>query len=114
MPEDTIFHKILKGDIPSDKVFENEHVYAFNDINPVAPTHILLIHKTHFIENISDMTKDSIEAVGQLMYAAKLIAEEQSITDYRLVTNNGEGIGQTVFYLHFHLLAGREMGWPPG
>lgn len=114
MSKETIFHKILSGDIPSEKVFENEHVYAFNDINPVAPTHILLIHKTHFIENISGMTEESIEAVGQIMYAAKLIAEMLGITDYRLVTNNGVEIGQTVFYLHFHMLAGRDMGWPPG
>jgi len=112
--EETLFHKILAGDIPSDKVYEDENVFAFRDINPQAPTHILIIHKKHDVPQISKMQESDVTAMGQLLYAAKKVADQEGIEDYRLVINNGEGVGQTVFYVHLHLLGGREMGWPPG
>ena len=115
MPEDTIFSKIIAKEIPADIVFETDSVLAFRDIAPQAPTHILIIPKKPIV-NVSDASEDDGALLGELMLAAKKIAEEQGLTQdgYRLVINNGERAGQTVFHLHMHLLAGRPFGWPPG
>lgn len=111
--ENCLFCKIVKGEIPSNKVFEDEHVFAFYDINPQAPVHILVIPKTH-VTSVAAVTDPQL--VGRVMVKAAEIAREQGLEEkgYRLVTNHGPDAGQTVFHLHVHLLGGRSMGWPPG
>lgn len=112
---DCLFCKIRDGEIPADIVFENDDVIAFNDVNPQAPIHIIIIPKKH-IPTTNDV-KDSDELImGKLFIAAKNIADEKSVSDegYRLVVNCNEKAGQTVFHIHMHLLAGRSMTWPPG
>ncbi len=110
-----LFCKIAKGEIPADKVFEDSDIVAFYDINPQAPEHILIIPKKH-ISSVSEMKAEDIELIGKLVYRAKVIAEEKNFKDgaYRIVFNNGELAGQTVFHIHLHLLGGRAMMWPPG
>ena len=110
-----LFCKIIAGDIPSDKVYEDEHVYAFRDINPVAPLHVLIIPKRH-ISMINDVEAVDAETMGRLFVAAKHISKELGVAEegYRTVMNCGEAAGQTVFHVHLHLLAGRELTWPPG
>lgn len=112
---DCIFCNIIKGDIPSSKVYENEKVYAFNDISPVAPVHVLIIPKEH-IESINDLTEENASLVTDVMLAAKEIAAQLGISEsgYRVVTNCGQAAGQTVNHIHFHLLGGRDLAWPPG
>ena len=112
---DCLFCKIVDGDIPSNVVFENESVLAFRDINPQAPTHILIIPRRH-ISTINDIAADDRETVGSLFTAAKEIAGAENLTEsgYRVVMNCGEGAGQSVFHIHLHLLGGRGLGWPPG
>lgn len=109
----TIFQKIIDREIPASIVFENERVLAFRDIQPQAPTHILIIPKQPLV-NIADMNEDDIALVGEVFWCAKTIAKDLGLSDYRLVTNNGSGAGQSVFHLHVHLLAGRAFDWPPG
>ncbi|MDK2976698.1 MAG: histidine triad family protein [Candidatus Marinimicrobia bacterium] len=112
--KDCLFCKIIRGEIPSTKVYENEDVLAFRDINPQAPEHILIIPKIHInrVENLSD---DQSEIVGNLVIAAKNIARQLGIHNgYRLVFNNGPHAGQEVEHIHLHLLAGRKFAWPPG
>ncbi len=112
---DCLFCKIRNGDIPCDIVFENDEVLAFNDVNPQAPLHVLIIPKKH-ISTVNDID-DSDEAImGNLFSAAKTIAAQQELSDdgYRLVVNCNEKAGQTVFHIHMHLLGGRDMTWPPG
>jgi histidine triad (HIT) family protein len=108
---DCLFCKIVAGEIPSKKIFENESTYAFEDIAPRAPTHIIVVPKAH-VRKIADAT-DS-ELVGRLLLAAARVARDRGLSDYRLVINNGPGAGQTIFHLHVHLLGGRPMAWPPG
>ena len=112
---DCLFCKIIAGEIPSDKIYEDENVYAFRDINPVAPLHALIIPKKH-IATINDFETNDAKTVGQLYLAAKKIAAAEGYTDagYRTVMNCGEDAGQTVFHVHLHLLAGRDLTWPPG
>lgn len=111
---DTIFTKIINKEIPADIVYEDEHCLAFKDINPQAPTHLLLIPKTP-IEKLSDANDEQQLLLGHLMLAAGKIAREQGFEDaFRLVINNGEQAGQSVFHLHAHLLSGRPLSWPPG
>lgn len=112
---DCLFCKIVAGDIPSDKVYEDEHVYAFCDINPVAPLHVLIIPKRH-ISMISDVEEVDAETMGRLFVAANKITKELGVAEegYRTVMNCGEAAGQTVFHVHMHLLAGRDLTWPPG
>ncbi len=112
---DCLFCKIIAGDIPSDKVYEDEYVYAFRDINPVAPLHALIIPKRH-ISMINDVEDTDAETMGRLFVAAKKITKELGVSEegYRTVMNCGEAAGQTVFHVHLHLLAGRELAWPPG
>ena len=109
------FCKIANGEMDTDKVFEDDQVVAFRDINPQAPTHVLIIPKKH-ISTMNDLEKDDSELIGQLFLSAKNIARELGFSEdgYRTVFNcNGHG-GQSVYHIHLHLLGGRQMGWPPG
>lgn len=106
-----LFCKIAAGEISSNKVFETDECFAFHDIAPQAPTHILIIPKIH-ITNLSESEDHTI--LGKLLEAAKQIAKKENLEDFRVVINNGAGAGQTVFHLHIHLLAGRPFSWPPG
>ena len=111
---DTLFQKIIDKELPADIVYEDDLCLAFKDINPVAPTHILIIPKKQ-IEKISDSHPEDKELLGHLFLVAGNIARDLSIEDaFRLVVNNGAGAQQTVFHLHIHLIAGREFSWPPG
>jgi histidine triad (HIT) family protein len=110
---DCLFCKIAAGEIPSRKVYEDETVYAFEDISPKAPTHVLVIPKKH-IARLADVAAGDEALVGTLAARAAAIARDRGLADFRLVANNGEGAGQSVFHLHFHLLGGRPMRWPPG
>jgi histidine triad (HIT) family protein len=112
---DTIFGKILRGEIPADFVYEDKHCVAFHDINAQAPTHILVIPRKA-IPGIYAMEDADVPDVGHLFAAARDIARQRGLEEggYRLVINSGAGAGQTVFHLHVHLLAGRPLSWPPG
>ena len=110
---DTIFGKIINREIPADIVYEDERCLAFRDVNPQAPTHILVVPKSP-IAKLSDAESNQQELLGYLLLKLKEIAEQEDISDYRVVINNGAAAGQSVFHLHLHLLAGREFGWPPG
>ncbi len=112
---DCLFCKIRDGEIPADLVFQNDEVLAFNDVNPQAPTHLLIIPKKH-VSTVNDINQEDEVMMGKLFSAAKQIAAEKGLSDdgYRLVVNCNEGAGQTVFHIHMHLLAGRAMTWPPG
>ncbi len=111
----TIFAKIIAGEIPADIVYEDDHVLAFRDINPVAPTHILVIPRKPVV-SVAHATAQDSELLGRLMLAAAQVAREQGLEEggYRLVTNIGRDGGQSVFHLHVHLIGGRQLGWPPG
>ena len=112
---DCLFCKIVSGDIPADIVLETDESIAFRDINPQAPTHILIIPKRH-IATINDVSADDAETVGQLFEVAARIASSEGIAEdgYRVVMNCNKAAGQTVFHIHLHLVGGRTMGWPPG
>ena len=109
----TIFQKIIDKEIPADFVYEDDEVCAFRDVNPQAPTHILVIPKKPLV-SISDMEECDSDMIGKLMFRATEIAKGEKLEDYRLVINNGEKAGQSVFHLHLHILGGRSFGWPPG
>ena len=112
--ENNIFAKILRKEIPCEIVYEDDQVLFFNDINPQAPIHILIIPKKR-IDKISDSNTEDKELLGHLFLVAGNIARDLGIEDaFRLVVNNGAGAQQTVFHLHIHLIAGREFNWPPG
>lgn len=108
-----VFCAIVEGDIPASKVKENANVLAFNDINPQAPTHILIIPKAHY-ENAAELAAADQKVLGELFAMAREIADEKSLNGYRTVFNTGEDGGQTVFHAHLHLLGGRSLQWPPG
>lgn len=112
---DCIFCKIASGEIPGDIVYQDDHVVAFRDLNPQAPTHILVIPREHY-STTNDLDEADAELAGKLILAAKKIAHEEGIAEegYRTVLNCNRGAGQTVFHIHLHLLGGRPMGWPPG
>lgn len=112
---DTIFGKIARGEIPADLVYEDEDVVAFRDLNPQAPTHILLIPRKP-IPTLNDAGPEDAELIGKLFLAAARVAQDTGIAEYgyRTVVNCNAGAGQTVFHLHVHLLGGRPMQWPPG
>jgi diadenosine tetraphosphate (Ap4A) HIT family hydrolase len=113
--DNCIFCKIIRGDIPSTKVYEDERVLVIEDVGPQAPLHLLVLPKKHFV-NCLDMTVDDEALVGYVYRKAGEIARQKGYADtgFRIVQNNGEGAGQSVFHIHFHLLAGREFNWPPG
>lgn len=103
---ESIFTKIIDGEIPAEKVYEDEHCIAINDINPQAPVHVLLIPKKP-IDKLSDATSDDQALLGHLMLSAGNVARQLGVEDaFRLIVNNGEGAGQTVFHLHLHIIAG--------
>jgi histidine triad (HIT) family protein len=111
---DCIFCKIAEGTIPSKKVYEDEKVLAFHDINPVAPVHVLVIPKKH-ITSLATMEKEDQGLIGHIFGVIHNLAEELKLQKgYRVVNNCGEEGGQTVAHLHFHLLGGRSFAWPPG
>ncbi len=111
--EDCLFCKIIAGEIPSTKVYEDQYVYAFNDINPVAPVHVLVIPKEH-ICCADKVTEENSLHIAKVFEAIAKIAKQLDLKDgYRVVNNCGEKAGQTVFHMHFHLIAGCELGWPP-
>lgn len=112
--KDCLFCRIISGEIPSKKVYEDEHIYAFEDINPQAPTHILVVPKKH-IRGLKEAQKEDAEIIGYCQLAAASIAQQRSIEDgYRTVINVGPRAGQSVFHLHVHLIGGRTLHWPPG
>ena len=110
---DCLFCKIAAGEIPSRRVYDDDRIYAFEDIAPKAPTHILVIPKKH-IGRLADAAAGDAELLGAVASRAAAIARERGLEHYRLVVNNGEEAGQSVFHVHFHLLGGRPFGWPPG
>lgn len=113
--EECIFCKIANKTIPSNVVYEDDQIIAFNDINPQAPTHILLIPKEHFA-SLNEVPEEKKGLLSTLLIKARQIAEEHSIAQsgYRIVLNTQKDSGQEVFHLHFHLFGGRRMSWPPG
>ena len=109
-----LFCRIVAGEIPSDRVHEDEEVIAFRDINPQAPTHLLVIPRRH-IADADALSEGDGPILARLFEVASRLADEAGLANgYRIVTNVGTDAGQTVFHLHFHLLGGRPMGWPPG
>ncbi len=114
MAEKTIFKKIIDGEIPAKIVFEDDLCMAFEDINPQAPTHLVVIPKKE-IASVDELGEDDETLVGHLFTVMRRMAAELGLTDgYRVVTNCGPDAGQEVMHLHFHLLAGRKLTWPPG
>ncbi len=114
MSEKSIFQKIIDREIPADIVFEDEHCLAFRDIDPQAPTHVLLIPKKE-IRSLDDLSQDDRQLMGHLMLVVPELAAKLGVdTGYRLVCNCGPDAGQAVPHVHFHLLAGRPFRWPPG
>ncbi|MDO5675541.1 MAG: histidine triad nucleotide-binding protein [bacterium] len=113
MSENCLFCKIIKGEIPCDKLYEDEDVFAFRDIAPQAPMHVLIIPKEH-LRGPEAVGEANERVMGKLMRVANEIAGKEGQTDYRLVCNNGAVAGQTVFHLHMHIIGGRPLGWPPG
>ena len=111
---DCLFCKIINQEIPAAIVYEDEHVIAFNDINPQAPTHVLIIPRQH-IATINDVDESHREIVGHMVMAANKIAKQAGFAEdgYRTVFNCNEHGGQTVYHIHLHLLGGKAMGWPP-
>jgi histidine triad (HIT) family protein len=111
---DCLFCKIIEGKIPSKKIYEDERVFAFEDINPQAPTHVLIVPKQHIV-GLKEATAADAEILGYCQLVAAKIARERGIeSGYRTVYNVGPGAGQSVFHLHLHLVGGRDLGWPPG
>lgn len=112
---DCLFCKMIERDIPTDIVYEDEHVLAFNDINPQAPTHVLIIPKKH-IATLNDIEPADLETVGRLQHTAAHLAKENGFAGdgYRVVMNCNELGGQTVYHIHMHLLGGRAFTWPAG
>lgn len=110
----TLFSKIIAREIPADIVYEDEHCLAFRDINPQAPTHVLLVPKQE-LPRLADAGPADQAMLGHLLLAAGTVVRQLGVADaFRLVVNNGAAAGQTVFHLHLHILAGRPLHWPPG
>lgn len=114
-PAECLFCKIVAGQIPAKKLYEDDHCVAFADINPQAPTHALIVPKRH-LATVNDATAEDRELLGHLAFSAAKLAREKGIADtgYRLVFNTNAHAGQTVFHIHLHLLGGRALAWPPG
>ena len=110
---DCLFCKIVEGDIPSKKVYEDDQCFAFYDIDPQAPVHFLVIPKAH-IGSVSEVNGDNSAIVGHIFEVIAKLAKELKMESYRVVSNIGEQAGQSVHHLHFHVLSGRDMTWPPG
>ena len=112
---DCVFCRVVEGEIPAKKVFESDRLLAFEDINPVAPVHILIIPKTH-ISTLNDIEESDTKLMGEMMVCAKTLASDNRLSNdgYRTVMNCMAGAGQSVFHVHLHLLGGRPFQWPPG
>ena len=108
-----LFCKIAEGQIPSNKVYEDEVCFAFHDIDPQAPTHFLVIPKAH-IGSVAEVTEDNADVVAHIFAVISKVTKELGLDSYRVVSNIGEQAGQSVPHLHFHVLSGRDMTWPPG
>jgi histidine triad (HIT) family protein len=113
MPDNCLFCKIIRGEIPASKLYEDDDVLAFRDIAPQAPVHFLVIPKKH-LSGPSAVSPEDEQVVGKMMRIGNEIAVKEGITHFRVVFNNGSQAGQTVFHLHMHILGGRHMAWPPG
>lgn len=113
MSVDCLFCKIAAKQIPAKLVHEDADVFAFEDINPQSPTHVLICPKKHFA-SLAEATAEDQAALGKVSLVAAKIAKERGLSSYRTVVNTGGGAGQTVFHLHLHLLGGRDFRWPPG
>ena len=113
--ENCLFCRIIRGEIPSKKIYEDERLLIIGDITPQAPLHLLLLPKIHLV-NCLDLAAQDDDLIGYLLRKAGEIAREKGFAEsgFRVVQNNGAGAGQSVFHIHFHLLAGREFAWPPG
>lgn len=110
---DCIFCQIVAGKIPAQKVHETDHVLAFKDLHPQAPTHVLVIPKQH-VAGLSSLGAEHAQLSGQVLLAVGEVAKKLGLSDFRVAINNGAGAGQSVFHLHLHLLGGRALSWPPG
>lgn len=110
---DCLFCKIANGEIPSNKVYEDDLCCAFYDIDPQAPTHFLVIPKVH-IGSVSEINGDNSTVIGHIFEVIAKLSKELGLESYRVVSNIGEQAGQSVHHLHFHVLSGRDMTWPPG
>jgi histidine triad (HIT) family protein len=110
-----LFCRIIAGEIPSRKVYEDDLAFAFHDINPQAPTHVLIVPKKH-IASLNEAASDDRDLLGHLTLVASRLADQLGVVagGYRTVINTGAGVGQSVWHIHVHLLGGREMSWPPG
>ena len=115
MSQECIFCKIVAGEISASKVYDDDYVLAFNDINPQAPTHVLVIPKRH-IESLATVAPEDGQLLGLLLTTASRLARETGLAErgYRVVLNIGQDGGMAVYHLHAHILGGRRMGWPPG
>ena len=111
--KDCIFCKIASGEIQSQLVYQDEDVVVFKDLNPQAPTHLLIIPVKH-IAKLDEASQEDMALLGKLQLTAAKVAKELGLKDFRLITNNGKGAGQTVEHLHYHLMAGRRFLWPAG
>ena len=110
---DCLFCRIIAGEIPSNKVYEDEQCFAFYDIAPQAPTHFLVIPKEH-ISSVAALNAENSAVVAHIFEVIAKLTKELGVDSYRVVSNIGEQAGQSVFHLHFHVLGGRDMTWPPG
>jgi len=113
--DDCLFCKIIKGEIPAKKIYEDEHALVFADINPQAPVHLLAIPKEHYT-NVHDVDPDKMEIIQHVFFAVHQTVRQEGIANkgYRLVINSGESSGQAVPHIHVHILSGRALTWPPG
>lgn len=109
----TIFTRIIQREIPADILYEDDDCLAFRDINPVAPTHFLVIPKKPIVA-LADMEMEDRALMGHCAWIAAQVAKTEGLQDFRVVTNNGAGAGQSVFHIHFHVIGGRPLSWPPG
>jgi histidine triad (HIT) family protein len=113
MANDTIFGRILRGEIPCDQVYADDHCIAFRDVAPQAPVHLLVIPREHVV-NLADAQDSQAELLGHLLLVAARVARQEGLDAFRTVINSGAAAGQTVFHLHVHVLGGRPLSWPPG
>ena len=110
---DCLFCKIIAGEIPSNQIYEDEKIFIFNDIDPQAPTHFFVIPKAHH-EGCGDVTAENSAVIAHIFQVIATVTKDMGIASYRVVSNCGASAGQSVFHLHFHVLAGRDFIWPPG
>ena len=113
MAGDTIFARILRGEIPCDEVYSDDSCLAFRDVAPAAPVHLLVIPRKP-LESLREAEIADEQLLGHLLVVAAKVAKQEGLTDWRTVINSGEGAGQTVFHLHLHVIGGRSLDWPPG